>query len=112
MFCGAPPHAPQPLLQKGLTGKPGANFVENGRKSVIIKNSGAQPLFSVMAEVLKRRRSPDIPRERNGGVCKALAGNNSPEVIHITSVLAILGAVGALASIVSLVLYWYDRKKK
>ena len=27
LFCGAPPHAPQPLLQKGLTGKLGANFM-------------------------------------------------------------------------------------
>ncbi len=35
------------------------------------------------------------------------------DLIHITlNVLEILGAVGALASIISLVLYLHDRKKK
>lgn len=43
----------------------------------------------------------------------ALAGKCfSGEVVHITStVLAVLGAIGSLASILSLILYLYEKKK-
>ena len=60
-----------------------------------------------------KRRLPVIPRVRNGGVCIALAGNLFlGEVIHITSTfLIVLGAIGSIASIMSLVLYWHDKKK-
>ena len=41
----------------------------------------------------------------------ALVGNLPGEVIHITSTfLAVLGAIGSVASIVSLVLYLYDKQ--
>ena len=55
---------------------------------------------------------PDIPRERNGGVCTALAGNLPGEVIHITSVsmiIDVIGLLGAIAGIVSLALQLHDR---
>ena len=63
-----------------------------------------------------KRRLPVIPRERNGGVCIALAGNYSRrEAIHIT--LEILGAIeraikiaGSVASMIALALYMRDNK--
>ena len=60
-----------------------------------------------------KRRLPVIPRERNGGVYAALAGNLSEGGnIHMTStILSVLGAFGSIASIVSLVLYLHDKKK-
>ena len=59
-----------------------------------------------------KRRLPVIPRERNGGVCTALAGNLPGEVIHITSVsmvFDVIEALGAIAGIVSLALQLHDR---
>ena len=56
---------------------------------------------------------PDIPRERNGGVCIALAGNLFPEVILIISAfVTVVGVMGAIASIVSLALELYDRRNQ
>ena len=59
-----------------------------------------------------KRRSPAILRVRIGGVCIALVELFLREAIHITSTfLIVLGALGSIASIVSLVLYWCDKKK-
>ncbi len=59
-----------------------------------------------------KRRSPAVPRERNGGVCIALAGNFSQGGdTYYFDISDCPWALGSIASIVSLVLYWCDKKK-
>ena len=46
-------------------------------------------------------------------VCSFRGKYISGEAIHITStILAVLGAIGSICSIVSLVLYLYDKKRE
>ena len=66
-------------------------------------------------KVWKPRRLPDHPARAERKAKYVASREIIPrEVIHITLTFtfAVLGAIGSIASIVSLVLYVHDRKKK